>query len=76
VENKGQKGQSTTLDSNEPRLVLFIKLSSNCNQEMTQEEILNVVNSYIEGSILEQKVIDWKLRNNVDWRNAYIATGL
>ena len=39
----------------EPRLVMFIKLSSQCNQEMKKEEILDFVNAYIRGSELERE---------------------
>ena len=55
----------------EPRLVMFIKLSTNSNVEMTEVEILIFVNNYTAGSSLEQDVISWKLRNNIAWRKNF-----
>ena len=45
----------------EPRLVLLIKLSTDCNNEMTKEEILDFANSYLEGSELEKDIVLWKV---------------
>ena len=76
IENEGRGGQRSPLFSIEPRLVMFLKLASDCNQEMTEQEILCFVNTYIEGSKLEQEIIDWKIRNHADWRNDYISTNI
>jgi len=68
IQIEGPTGQRSPLYSIEPRLVMFLKLASDCNQEMTEAEILDFVNTYISGSKLEQEIIDWKLRNIPDSR--------
>ena len=74
VELDGQTGQRSPLYTIEPRLVMFLKLLSDCNQEMSEEEILSFVNTYISGSALEQKIIEWKVSNHPGWRNDYLRT--
>ena len=73
LKSKGT-GRLAPLAAIEPRIVMFIKLSSKCNQEMTKDEIIEFVNSYIEGSDLEKDYIIWKIMNHTDWRNNYIAS--
>ena len=74
LETNGIRGQRSFLEKIEPRLVSMVKLSSACNQELTEEEILQFVNSYIRGSVVEQDIIDWKLRNVADWRNNFLTS--
>ena len=59
----------------EPRLVLLIKLSTDCNNEMTKEEILDFANSYLEGSELEKDIVLWKVVHHAKFRNEFVATG-
>ena len=62
-----QTGQVSPAWQVEPRIVMFIKLSTECNQEMTREEIISFANSYIKGSEVEQEIIKWKLTHHVGW---------
>ena len=70
--SRGQ-GQPPMLASIEPRIVMFIKMSSKCNQEMIREEVLEFVNAYIKGSKLEQNYIAWKTIHHKKWRSDYDA---
>ena len=63
LETNRIRGQRSFLEKIEPRLVSIVKLLSACNQELTEEEILQFVNSYIAGLEIEQEIIDLKLRN-------------
>ena len=53
----GGTGQISPLAVIEPRIVMFIKFSSDCNQTMTKQEIVDSVNAYIEGSELEKDYV-------------------
>ena len=48
-------GVTSPLAKLEPKLVMFIKLSLQCNQEMQKGEILDFVNAYIHGLELERE---------------------
>jgi hypothetical protein len=39
----------------EPRLVMLIELSTQCNNEMTREEIIDFANSYIKDTEVEKR---------------------
>ena len=54
-------GQPPMLALIEPRVVIFINMSSRCNQEMIRQEVLDFVNAYIQGSKLEEEYIAWKI---------------
>ena len=55
---------------------MFIKLSSECNQEMTKDGVIGFVNSYTHRRIRsrERLYIIWKIINHPEWRNNYIVS--
>ena len=55
----------------EPRIVMLIKMSSKCNQELTKAEVLEFVNGYIQGTRLEKEYIEWRLTHHKKWRSDY-----
>lgn len=70
--NSGMKGQKSPLETIEPRLVQLFKFSTtDVNQEMRCRECVAFVNAYIEGSKLEQDIIDWKIDNHNEWKNLF-----
>jgi len=62
-----QTGQVSPALQVEPRIVMFIKLLTECNNEMTRDEIISFANSYIEGSAVEQQIIKRKLTFHQGW---------
>ena len=72
--SKGKADQAPPLAKIEPRIVMFINLSTKCNQELTSEEIIAFVNSYIHGSKLEEEYIAWKVTHHRKRRSDYVES--
>jgi hypothetical protein len=65
-------GQVSPMLAVEPRIVMFIKLSTNCNNTMNRKEIIRFANSYIKDTAIEQEVIAWKVHHHPKWKNDFI----
>jgi hypothetical protein len=64
-------GQVFPMLAVEPRIVMFIKLSTNCNNTMNRKEIIRFANLYIEDTQIEKDVIAWKVAHHSKWRNDF-----
>ena len=75
LEVKATGMKSPMLDA-EPLLVMLINLSTDCNDTMNKRQIIDYANSYVSGTPVEDDVIAWKLRHQVDLRDQYVKHGI
>ncbi|OEU10317.1 hypothetical protein FRACYDRAFT_247281 [Fragilariopsis cylindrus CCMP1102] len=75
LEVKGTGMTSPMLDA-EPLIVMYIKQSTDCNDTMNKRQIIDYANSNVSGTPVEDDVIAWKLRHQVDLREQYIKHGI
>jgi hypothetical protein len=75
LEVKGTGLTSPVIDV-EPLVVMFINLSTDCNNTLTKREIIEFTNLYIKGTQAEQDIIAWNLVHQVDLQNPYISKGI
>jgi hypothetical protein len=64
-------GQVSLVLQVEPRIVMSIKLSTNCNNTMNKKEIIRFANSYIKDTQIEKDIIAWKVVHHSKWRNDF-----
>jgi hypothetical protein len=65
-------GQVSPMLAVEPRIVMPIKLSTNCNNTMNRKDIIRFAYSYIKDTRIEAEVIVWQVNHHPKRKNDFI----